>query len=139
MSTDKLRDELRASFNNRAVLYCRIFEELRTEVGERQAIAEVLFARLGADTQLTEQARTATQKDLNTIGWTLRVSGGRGRAVRGGRGRVRVGARGLAPLYTGYQSPFDLRAAGLLDGPDGDLERLAALFAGPAPWMRDGF
>jgi hypothetical protein len=28
----------------------------------------------GDEAQLTEQARTATQKDLNTIGWTLRVS-----------------------------------------------------------------
>ena len=39
MSNDNLRDELRASFTNRAVLYYRIFEELRKEVGEQQAIA----------------------------------------------------------------------------------------------------
>lgn len=71
--------------------------------------------------------------------WTIRVVGGRGKASRGGSGRVRITARGLAPLWTGFQSPFDLRTAGLLDGPDGDLERLAPLFAGPAPWMRDGF
>ena len=47
--------------------------------------------------------------------------------------------RGLAALYTGYQSPFALRGLGRLDGPDGDLEALGALFAGPAPCMRDGF
>jgi predicted acetyltransferase len=52
---------------------------------------------------------------------------------------VKADARGLAPLYTGYHSPFELRAAGRLDGPDSDLERLGAIFAGPAPWMRDGF
>jgi predicted acetyltransferase len=71
--------------------------------------------------------------------WTLHVADGRGRLVRGGRGRVRVDARGLAPLYTGYHSPFDLRAQGRLDGPDADLARLGAAFAGPAPFMRDGF
>jgi len=71
--------------------------------------------------------------------WTIRVAGGRGRAVRGGRGRVKVDARGLAPIYTGYESPLALRAVGRVDGPDDDLARLGALFAGPAPWMRDGF
>ena len=71
--------------------------------------------------------------------WTIRVAGGRGRCVRGGRGRVKADARGLAPIYTGRESPFALRAAGRVDGPDGELARLGALFAGPAPWMRDGF
>ena len=71
--------------------------------------------------------------------WTLRVEGERGRCERGGRGRVKADARGLAPLYTGFESPFALRAQGRIDGPDDDLARLGALFAGPAPWMRDGF
>lgn len=41
MSEDQLRNELRASFKNRAILYYLIFDELRTEFGEQQA-AEIL-------------------------------------------------------------------------------------------------
>lgn len=41
MSEDKLRNELRASFKNRAILYYLIFDELRNEVGEQKA-AEIL-------------------------------------------------------------------------------------------------
>ena len=41
MSEDKLRNELQASFKNRAVLYYLIFDELRNQVGEQQA-AEIL-------------------------------------------------------------------------------------------------
>ncbi len=71
--------------------------------------------------------------------WVLRVAGGRGRAVRGGRGSVRVDVRTLAPIYTGFASPRELRPAGGVDGPGADLDALGALFAGPAPWMREGF
>ena len=37
MSEEKLRNELRASFKNRAILYYLIFDELRQEVGEQKA------------------------------------------------------------------------------------------------------
>jgi hypothetical protein len=37
MNEDHLRNELHASFKNRAVLYYLIFDELRKEVGEQQA------------------------------------------------------------------------------------------------------
>jgi len=37
MSNDNLRNELRASFKNRAILYYLIFDELRKEVGEQKA------------------------------------------------------------------------------------------------------
>ncbi len=39
MSKDNLRNELQASFKNRAVLYYLIFDELREEVGEQPAMA----------------------------------------------------------------------------------------------------
>lgn len=42
MTEDKLRDELRASFKNRAILYYLIFDELRQEVGEERA-AEIMM------------------------------------------------------------------------------------------------
>lgn len=37
MSEERLREELRASFKNRAILYFFIFDELRQEIGEAQA------------------------------------------------------------------------------------------------------
>lgn len=71
--------------------------------------------------------------------WTLRVAGGRGEAVRGGRGEIRVGVRGLAALYTGFQSPAELRASGFAEGDDAALATAAAVFGGPHPWMADHF
>jgi len=76
----------------------------------------------------------------------LRVAGGRARVRRaarrvGARGRrvVDIHARGLAPLYTGYLSPLELAETELLDGPRRQIEALAPIFAGPAPWMADMF
>lgn len=71
--------------------------------------------------------------------WILEVVGGEARLRRGGRGRLRITARGLGPLYSGYLTPQELAAAGLLAGPDQELSRAALLFAGPAPWMPDKF
>ena len=69
----------------------------------------------------------------------LRVSDGRALLAPGGEGRLRLTARALAPLFTGHASAFALREAGLLDGPDADCALASACFAGPAPWMREGF
>jgi predicted acetyltransferase len=69
--------------------------------------------------------------------WTLRVADGAATVERGGAGRLRLGVRGLAPLFTGYLTPHALAAAGWIDAPTADLERAAALFAGPLPWLRD--
>ena len=38
MSEEKLRNELQASFKNRAILYYLIFDELRNQIGEQQAV-----------------------------------------------------------------------------------------------------
>ena len=38
MSEDNLRNELQASFKNRAILYYLMFDELREELGEQKAI-----------------------------------------------------------------------------------------------------
>jgi predicted acetyltransferase len=69
----------------------------------------------------------------------LRVEGGRGTLTPGGAGDVALDARALAPLYTGFVSPWQLRSAGRLACGDEDASTLAALFAGPTPWMQDGF
>ncbi len=71
--------------------------------------------------------------------WTLRIAGGRGELVRGGEGRLRTDIRGLAALYTGFQSPAELRASGFADGDDATLAAASAAFAGPHPWMADHF
>ena len=71
--------------------------------------------------------------------WRLAIGGGHAEATRGGRGRVRVDARGLASLYSGRSSAHELARAGLVSGPDADLDALSAAFAGPAPWMPDMF
>ena len=69
--------------------------------------------------------------------WTIRVAGGRGRAVRGGRGTVKAEISALGPVYTGFRSPLEQRISGGVLGPDRDLAALGAMFAGPAPWNRE--
>lgn len=71
--------------------------------------------------------------------FVLRVSGGVGAAEPGGDGRLALDVRGLAALYTGHLSPDQLVLTGLLEGPEPEREAAAAVFAGPAPWMRDMF
>ena len=53
--------------------------------------------------------------------------------------RVDPSIRGLAALYTGHLSAFQLQLMGRLDGPESDLDQATAIFAGPAPWMSDRF
>jgi predicted acetyltransferase len=69
--------------------------------------------------------------------WVLRVADGAAEVERGGAGRLRLDVRGLAPLLTGYLTPHALSAAGWIEAPVEDLDRAAALFAGPLPWLRD--
>jgi len=71
--------------------------------------------------------------------WILRVSRGRGRLTRGGGGAVRLDAATLAPVFTGYASPLELRSHGQIEGRERDLRALGAAFAGPAPWIREMF
>ncbi len=75
----------------------------------------------------------------NSGPWVLRVADGRGEVTRGGQGRLTMDVRGLAPLYSGYQSPAQLAPAGLVRGSREDLEAAQAVFAGSAPWMSDDF
>lgn len=64
MSEDNLRSELQASFKNRAVLYYLIFEELRQEVGEKQAIAVLKRAIYRRGEQIGKQFCHFAPKDL---------------------------------------------------------------------------
>ncbi len=71
--------------------------------------------------------------------FVLEVADGQGRVRPGGSGALRLGVRGLASLYAGFLSPWDLAAAGMLEGDEPTLARAGAVFAGPAPWMPDMF
>lgn len=88
--------------------------------------------------------------------WRLRIADGKGSLRRAtpesardpdhGAGpnpgaSVTVSARGLAPLFTGFQSPRTLRLAGMLEGPDEAMDLLeSALRPSPAgPSMIDFF
>lgn len=71
--------------------------------------------------------------------FVLSVEDGRGEAKHGGRGDVTLDVRALAALYSGFQTPYALRAAGLLDGDGDSLATLAAMFAGPEPWCADHY
>ncbi len=70
----------------------------------------------------------------------LTVTDGRGSVREGGRGEIRVDIRGLAALYTGHATPWEVAAAGQLTAiAEAPLALLAAAFAGPAPAMPDFF
>lgn len=72
--------------------------------------------------------------------YALSCSGGAGAAVRAsGRADVVLDERGLAALYTGFASPWTLRALGRLDASDATCEELAALFGGSSPCVVDMF
>ena len=47
--------------------------------------------------------------------------------------------RGLAVLYSGQLTPFDLCLTGLAEGSEEALRTATLLFAGPRPWTSDFF
>ncbi|GAA0277596.1 GNAT family N-acetyltransferase [Cryptosporangium japonicum] len=100
------------------------------------AVAGRGFGPLGGDVDLEI---TDPQAPWNDGRWTLSVAAGRGTLTPGGTGAVKLGPRGLAAVFTGYAGAAALRSANLADGDEASLARLAALFAGPAPWMLDDF
>jgi predicted acetyltransferase len=76
----------------------------------------------------------------NEAAFSIAFENGNAEVRRGARApKVVLDVRGLAALYTGYLSPDELRATGLVEGPDEELAALGALFAGPSPWMAEIF
>lgn len=69
----------------------------------------------------------------------LDVSGGRGTIKPGGDGGLRCNVRGLVPLYTSMLVPQELARIGWIEGDNSTLATAARIFAGPQPWMSDGF
>ena len=71
--------------------------------------------------------------------FVLEVEGGRGTWRAGGDGALRCEARGLAAIFSGALPARELASCGLVAGPEAELLRLEALFAGPTPWLAEMF
>ena len=67
MINENLRNELRASFKNRALLYYHIFEEMREEVGEEQAMAVLKRAIYRRGEEIGRQFRQFAPNDLTGL------------------------------------------------------------------------
>ena len=72
---------------------------------------------------------------------TLEVADGVAEVRRGGNGDgvIALDVRGLASIYSGFAAPAELVPTGLVAGDADDLARLGSIFAGPSPWLSDGF
>lgn len=104
-------------------------------------VKDALEAR-GYNPHVATKLRVTLHDDTlhrNAGNWSLELAEGQMRATQGGKGSATLDVRGLAALYAGYHSPAELRAAGLLTGKDEGDSALAAMFAGPSPWMPDFF
>lgn len=69
----------------------------------------------------------------------LRIEGGRGSVTREGEGRLDIDIRGLAALYSGFRTPRQLLASGLLRATEEDAAAAAGVFSDGEPWMSDMF
>ncbi len=103
---------------------------------------ERAFAERGYPVGLDTEIHLAVKDELiasNDDRFIVRIGGERAEVRRGGEGRIATGVRGLASIWSGFLTPATARQCGLLDGPEEELARAAAVFAGPAPWMPDMF
>lgn len=75
----------------------------------------------------------------NNSKFILSVSNGRGEVARGGKGELQLDVRGLAPLYTGLFTPYQLQLAGQLEATEAVIATATRIFAGASPWMPDFF
>ncbi len=71
--------------------------------------------------------------------FVLKVSDGKGTVRKGGKGSIRLDVKALAQLYTGRYSPRELALLGRIEADEKELDALAPVFAGPAPWLPDDF
>jgi predicted acetyltransferase len=105
-------------------------------VDAEAAVAARGYGPLSADVDLEI---VDPQAPWNAGRWQLSVAEGKGSLTPGGTGAVTVSSRGLAAVFTGYAGAAALTSAGLATGDPAALARLAAVFAGPMPWMLDDF
>ncbi|HEY9761684.1 MAG TPA: GNAT family N-acetyltransferase [Trichocoleus sp.] len=71
--------------------------------------------------------------------WILSFDKGQGQVSKGGSGDLKLDVRGLAALYTGMFSPYQLQNMGLLEGSEAALSLAGQAFGGASPWLADFF
>ena len=104
--------------------------------------AERALEMRGYPMELDAELHLAVRDNLlsnNNSHFILTVSGGRGEVRRGGKGDLQLDISGLAPLYTGFLTPYQLRSLGQLEATERSLSIATQLFASAPPWMPDFF
>lgn len=94
----------------------------------------------GWDDQLNTEFEFEVTDDVcswNNGAYRVVINEGQAHVERIARAAYRLDIRGLAPLYSGWLSPAQLKAAGMSEGEPGS--GLALAFQGPTPWMNDWF
>ncbi|GAA6618091.1 enhanced intracellular survival protein Eis [Scytonema sp. NUACC26] len=71
--------------------------------------------------------------------FVLSVANGHGEVRTGGKGEMKLDIKGLAPLYTGLYSPYQLQQAGYLEATDTAMLAATQIFASTSPSMCDFF
>lgn len=96
----------------------------------------------GYPQELEAELHLEVRDDLlaqNNGKFVLSVSHGRGEVTKGGKGELQLEVNGLAPLYTGLFTPYQLQLTGQLQATETALAVATQMFAGSSPWMPDFF
>jgi predicted acetyltransferase len=96
----------------------------------------------GYPQEMEAELHLEVQDDLlaqNNGKFVLNVSHGRGEVTKGGKGELQLEVNGLAPLYTGLFTPYQLQLTGQLQATQTALAVATQMFAGSSPWMPDFF
>ncbi|WAL60931.1 GNAT family N-acetyltransferase [Thermocoleostomius sinensis] len=104
--------------------------------------ARSALEKRGYPVELETELHVELQDDWlteNNGKFVLSVSEGKGDVSPGGRGDLKLTIRGLAPLYSGWLTPLQLKWTGLLDASDSVLTIATQLFTGSCPWLPDFF
>ncbi len=107
-------------------------------INVRRALCERGYSFAGSD-ELHLQINGDEILPENNGRLVLRIDQGRGDVSEGGRGDLCVDIGTLAPLYTGLHSATSLSVHGCLSGDAVAMKKADAIFAGPEPWMPEGF
>lgn len=94
--------------------------------------------RTGLDVAVTIEVQDGLFPE-NSGPWRIAVSEGKGTAEPASHAEITMPVGTLASIYSGLITPHDALRSGLLEGSAGSLDRLAEIFAGPAPWTPDFF
>lgn len=104
-------------------------------------VAKALSAR-GYPPGIQAELHLDVQDDFlaaNNGRFILSVANGRGEVTKGGKGELQLDIKGLAPLYTGLFSPYQLQLARKLVATEKAFLAATQIFAGVSPGMPDFF